>query len=113
MQIIITAIISFLAVYGLFELLHKIFIIETHVKSNVRFKHKIIAVDDNSVDVEADIRAAAEDEEEVILLDYSKTSEMSDILSHIQNEFSYAEVMKEDDYLRFLNEKSKNHEYNS
>lgn len=108
MEIILSLLACFLAVYGVFKLLCAItafFLNEKCVKAE--FMHDLIAINDNSENIESFVRAKEIKEEgrDLIILDYSENDETKRLLSIIENNFRFVKVMNEGEYIDYITNK--------
>ncbi len=108
MEIIVSLLVCFLAVYGVFKLLCAIaafFLNEKCIKAE--FMHDLIAIDDNSENIENYIRAKEikEDGRDLIILDHSTNEEMKKLLAIFENNFCFVKVMSESEYIDYITNK--------
>ena len=105
MEIVISLIVCFLAVYGVFKLLCAIsFLVLDEKNVRAEFIHELVAVNDDSENIEGYIRAkeAKEERRELIILDYSKKEETKMLLSILEKEFSFVRVMNNAEYIDYI-----------
>lgn len=106
MEIFLSIIICFLAVYGVFRLIYAItlFLLDSK-KFEPKSSHRLIAVNDHSSNIEGYLRALAirEEGENIIILDHTKSDEMQQILQILEGEFGFITVMDNAQYIDYIN----------
>lgn len=103
METILSIIVCFFAVYGVFRLLYKCVYYYYDVKKlKTKLSHQLIVIDDNAENLEAYLRAANMKEEEVVIIDISTKPETKKLLTLIESEFSNVRVMTSDEYYLYI-----------
>lgn len=105
MEIILSLIICFLAVYGLFKIIYGLaFALYKTDKTTAKYKNIVVGVDDNSQNIEGYIRAMSLKEEgtEIIIVDYSDKKDTKKFLKLIAGEFSFVTVTNPDEYAEYI-----------
>ncbi len=101
-------IVCFLSVYGMFYLLYNISLkVAKHSKVKAKYLHHVIAVDDNSDNIEAYIRTlSAQKEEDVIIINLASDEEINHIISILQAEKSFLKVFSPEEYKNYIDLRS-------
>ena len=104
MEIILSVLVCFLAVYGVFKLLYKVVYYYYDLnKVRPKFHHTVIALNDDCENIEAYVRAAVmREEEDIIILDYSRMADTKKLLKIIDSEFYFVTVMTPEQYITYI-----------
>ena len=105
MEVIMSILICFLSVYGVFQLLYNLSCYVTKGGAIApELTHKIIPVTNRSCNLEAYIRylAIKEDDKNVILLNMADDAEILKTIYILSSEFDFVDVMSYDEYIGFV-----------
>lgn len=105
MDIFISIIICFLAVYGVFRLIYGIALfLSDGKKFKPKLRHEVVVVDDSSKDVEAYVRSIAmrEEGQSLVIINRCQSEEMQQLLQIICGEFGFVAVMTDEEYTEYI-----------
>lgn len=105
MDIIISIVICFLSVYGIFQLLYNIACKMPKPPKTAKINsHRVVVADDNSNWIEGYVRVMAmqEEEERLFIINKSENAEMTEILDILSAEFSFVEPVSAEEYIKYM-----------
>ena len=108
MEIVLSVLICFLSVYGIFQLLYNVACyISKGGAVNPDDIHMVIPVTNKSCNIEAYIRylSIKEDVENVILLNMADDAEILNTIYILASEFDFVEIMSYDEYIDYVKKK--------
>ena len=109
MEVVLSVLICFLSVYGIFQLLYNVACyISKGGAVNPDDIHMVIPVTNKSCNIEAYIRylAIKEENESVILLNMADDAEILNTIYILASEFDFVEIMSYDEYIDYVKKKN-------
>ena len=106
MEIILYAILSFFAVYGMYEIIYRLAMFKCNSGQKAAFlSHKVLFVNNRTINIEDYVRneLIKEEEDKLILIDDSSEDEIKVLLQKIKDEFSLVDVMTREEYSLYIN----------
>ena len=108
MDILMSIVMCFLAVYGVFQIIYNFALYLTrNNKTQPIFSHYILVADDNSTEIEAYIRSLAlkmNKNDKVILITTCKSEEIKKILLLLERKYDFISLMEPEEYITYIDD---------
>ena len=108
MDIVISIIMCFLSVYGVFQIIYNFALYLTkNNKTTPVFSHYLVIADDNSSEIEAYIRSLSlkmDKNDKVIVIPNCHNPEISEILILLEGEYDFITLMSVEEYISYIDD---------